>query len=99
MKRGLDYDSPEFGIKYASFLVKKLCGGQFSKVNFISKKNEYKKINFNKNLINKMIGIQIDDNKVIEILEKLGFSLKKLTKLIGKLSVLHGVMTSMVKWI
>ncbi len=77
-ERGLDYDSPEFGIKYATNFIQKICGGEMSTINFKSDKSDAKVIDFKLDLIEKLIGINIEENKIYEILTKLGFIINKM---------------------
>ncbi len=59
-------------------MIVKICGGEVSKLDIQStKKIETKKILFNPMLASKTIGIKINTNEIIKILEDLGFKVKK----------------------
>ena len=73
-ERGLDYDLPELVMHYAAGLVQKICGGKVSKIVSLQNKNENKKIIFNPEIILKLSGVIIENNKSLKILEKLGFN-------------------------
>ncbi len=74
-ERGLDYYSPETVMHYAASMVKKICGGKFSKiVNFkLEQKNRI--IKFDPNIVYKLIGVKIENELSKSILEKLGFKI------------------------
>ena len=79
-ERGLDFESPEFGILYASFLINKICGGSCSNIVSISQKLANREIKFDVNIVKKLTGVSIDETKIISILEKLGFKTEKKVK-------------------
>ena len=60
---------------YAAAMVKKICGGKFSKiVNFkLEQKNRI--IKFDPNIINQLTGVKIENELSRSILEKLGFKI------------------------
>ena len=74
-ERGLDYNSPEMVMHYASAMINKICGGKSSKiVNFkIEQKNRI--IKFDPNIINQLTGVKIENELSKSILEKLGFKI------------------------
>ena len=77
-ERGIDPNSIQIGLEKASELIVKICGGEVSKLDIQStKKIEIKKILFNPSLASKTIGIKINTNEIIKILEDLGFKTKK----------------------
>jgi|TARA_B110000977_G_scaffold11046_1_gene14390 phenylalanyl-tRNA synthetase beta chain len=73
-ERGLDYNSPELVMHYAALMIQKICGGKVSKIVSLQNKNENKKIIFNPEIILKLSGVIIENNKSLKILEKLGFN-------------------------
>ena len=80
-ERGIDPNSIAIGLEKASEMIKKICGGQISKLDIQStKKIEVKKILFDPTLASKTIGIQIKTFEIIKILENLGFKIKKKNK-------------------
>ncbi len=74
-ERGLDFNSPETVMHYAAAMVKKICGGKFSKiVNFkLEQKNRI--IKFDPNIVYKLTGVKIENEVSKSILEKLGFKI------------------------
>ncbi len=77
-ERGIDPNSISIGLEKASEMIVKICGGAVSKLDIqITKKPVVKKISFNPNLASKTIGIKIQNNEIIRILEDLGFKIKK----------------------
>ena len=77
-ERGIDPNSISIGLEKASEMIVKICGGTVSKLDIqITKKPVVKKISFNPNLASKTIGIKIQNNEIIRILEDLGFKIKK----------------------
>ncbi len=77
-ERGIDPNSISIGLEKASEMIVEICGGEASKLDIqSSKKIVNKKILFDPNLASKTIGIQIKNNEIINILEDLGFKLKK----------------------
>ena len=86
-ERGIDQLSIEDGLNKAAFLIKEICGGEISKID-IQKIESYKNkvIKFEPKIFEKITGFKISTKEMINILEKLGFKLKKEKKLF-KLSV------------
>jgi len=77
-ERGIDPNSILIGLEKASEMIVKVCGGEISKLDVQStKKILNKKIFFDPNLASKTIGIEIKNNEIINILEDLGFKIKK----------------------
>ena len=73
-ERGIDYLSIDWGVDIATQMIIDLCGGEVSEIVSDKIKNkESKKILFNSNLTKSHGGVNIDINKQIEILERLGF--------------------------
>ena len=80
-ERGIDPLSIEAGLNKAALLIKKICGGEISKID-IQKIGTYKTktINFDVNLFEKISGFKILIKEIIKILEDLGFKCKKQKK-------------------
>ncbi|MFL2903161.1 MAG: phenylalanine--tRNA ligase subunit beta [Candidatus Pelagibacter sp.] len=77
-ERGIDPMSIEDGLNKAASLIKKICGGQISKID-IQKIGTYKTrtIKFDFNLFEKISGFKISIKEMLKILEDLGFKFKK----------------------
>ncbi len=77
-ERGIDPLSIENGLNKAALLIKKICGGEISKID-IKKIETYKNrtILFDPNLFEKISGFKISTKKMLRILENLGFKFKK----------------------
>ena len=77
-ERGIDPLSIEEGLNKAALLIKKICGGEISKID-IQKTSSHKNktLKFDINLFEKVSGFKIPANKMIKILEDLGFRAKK----------------------
>ncbi len=77
-ERGIDPLSIEDGLNKAAKLIKKICGGEISKID-IQKIETYKtkKIIFDPNIFEKVSGFKISLKEMIKILEDLGFKIKK----------------------
>ncbi len=86
-ERGIDQLSIKDGLNKAAFLIKEICGGEISKID-IQKIEPYKNkvIKFEPKTFEKITGFKIPNKEMINILEKLGFKLKKEKKFF-KLSV------------
>ncbi len=86
-ERGIDQLSIEVGLNKAAFLIKEICGGEISKIDN-QKIESYKNkvIKFEPKMFEKITGFKISTKEMINILEKLGFKLKKEKKFF-KLSV------------
>ncbi len=78
-ERGVDYEGTILGVDMAASLIKETCAdakiGELIDVK--SKEYEPTKIEFELDKINKLIGIDIDNKKAEESLEKLGFEIKE----------------------
>ena len=80
-ERGIDPNSISLGLKKASELIVKICGGNVSKIDIQkTKKIDDKKLLFDSNLVSKTIGIKIKIHEIIKILEDLGFKTKRKAK-------------------
>ena len=77
-ERGIDQLSIEDGLNKAALLIKEICGGEISKID-IQKIESYKNkiIKFEPKIFEKITGFKISTKEMINILEKLGFKLKK----------------------
>ncbi len=77
-ERGIDPNSIEEGLIKAASLIKKICGGEISKLD-IQKIETYKKISiiFPINLFQNITGFKISEKETIKILIDLGFKIKK----------------------
>ncbi len=86
-ERGIDHLSIENGLNKAAILIKEICGGEISKID-IQKIESYKNkvIKFEPKIFEKVTGFNISIKEMINILEKLGFKIKKEKKFF-KLSV------------
>ncbi len=77
-ERGIDPESIQLGLLKAAELIKKICGGEISKIDI--KKNENfkkKQIKFNIPFFEKITGFKVSDKDIIKILSDLGFKIKK----------------------
>mgnify|MGYP001368455464 CR=1 FL=1 len=86
-ERGIDPLSIESGINKAASLIQEICGGEISKID-VQKIATFKSqiVKFDTNSFEKISGFKISTKKMIEILENLGFKIKKDKKFL-KLSV------------
>ncbi len=80
-ERGIDQLSIEDGLNKAAFLIKEICGGEISKID-IQKIDSYKNkiIKFEPKTFEKITGFKISSKEMINILDRLGFKLKKENK-------------------
>ena len=86
-ERGIDPLSIEQGINRAVELIKKICGGEVSKIDIQKlEKFEKTKIEFDTNLFEKISGFKISTKEMTQILKHLGFEIK-LDKINLKLKV------------
>jgi phenylalanyl-tRNA synthetase beta chain len=77
-ERGIDPNSIKEGLKLATELILKICGGQASKFQITGKTNQKNKvINFQIEKFEKLIGISINAKEIDKILSSLGFKCKK----------------------
>jgi phenylalanyl-tRNA synthetase beta chain len=76
-ERGIDPLSIEQGINRAVELIKEICGGEESKIDIQTlEKFEKTKIEFDKNLFEKISGFKISTKDMLQILKNLGFEIK-----------------------
>ena len=80
-ERGIDPLSIEDGLNKAALLIKKICGGEISKID-VQKIETFKTktIKFNLNLFEKITGFKISTKEILQILDKLGFEFKEVKK-------------------
>ena len=87
-ERGVDPEIALYALKRAALLIKKICGGEISKID-IQKIETYRTrtIKFNFNLFEKITGFKISTKEILKILQDLGIKLKRKKKFfsIGKL--------------
>tara|TARA_B100000989_G_scaffold294899_1_gene274838 strand:+ start:4767 stop:7136 length:2370 start_codon:yes stop_codon:yes gene_type:complete len=77
-ERGIDPNSVELGLETAAKLITSICDGEVSKFDIQKNKNfKPREINFDPSMVSKIIGIKVNSNQILKILEKLGFNLKK----------------------
>ena len=77
-ERGIDPNSVELGLETAAKLITSICDGEVSKFDIQKNKNfKPREINFDPSMVSKIIGIKVNLNQILKILEKLGFNLKK----------------------
>ena len=77
-ERGIDPASIEAGLNKAALLIKKICGGEISKINVQKIENfKIKTIKFDPNFFGKVSGFKIPNKEMLKILEDLGFKYKK----------------------
>jgi len=77
-ERGIDPNSIEDGLEFATALILEICGGQASKFVMTGKtKKKNKIINFQTDKFEKLIGIPITINEIDKILSSLGFKCKR----------------------
>ena len=77
-ERGIDPLSIKKGLNKAALLIKKICGGEISKID-IQKNETYKTktIIFDPEMFEKISGYKISTKEMLKILEHLGFKSKK----------------------
>ena len=77
-ERGIDPESIQLGLLKAAELIKKICGGEISKID-IKKNKNFKKnqIKFYIPFFEKITGFKVNDKEIIKILSDLGFKIKK----------------------
>lgn len=77
-ERGIDPESIELGLLKGAELIKKICGGEISKID-IKKNTNIKKIQikFEIPFFEKITGFKVSDKEIVTILSNLGFKIKK----------------------
>ncbi|MCX8082067.1 MAG: phenylalanine--tRNA ligase subunit beta [bacterium] len=77
-ERGISKDICKMGMSRATFLIKKICKGNIGPLSESSdKKISLPDIKFDMEKMNKLAGIEIEENFVIDLLTSLGFKYKK----------------------
>lgn len=77
-ERGVDINSCIAGIEFATQLITEICGGEVAEIKLVgNQKTEDKKIEFDLTKIKKLLGIEIAENKVLQILADLNFTAEK----------------------
>ncbi len=99
-ERGIDYKTTELALNFATYLILTICGGESSEivratpcsdthlcVNGKSKKFEDRKLSFNISDVELILGLKIDRQDVIDILNKLGYIVEENTKNLDNLQL------------
>ncbi len=73
-ERGLDFECPDWAVYYTTDLIKEICGGSSSYLDYYSQNIEKKTIDFNPNQVERLTGVKIGEDKMSKILSTLGFS-------------------------
>ena len=82
-ERGIDPQSIEEGLIRSANLIQEICGGEIGKVEIQKIKNfKTTEINFDQKLFEKIMGLKISSSEVTNILNNLGFKIKKSKKLL-----------------
>ena len=82
-ERGIDPQSIEEGLIRSASLIQEICGGEIGKVEIQKIKNfKTTEINFDQKLFEKIMGLKISSSEVTNILNNLGFKIKKNKKLL-----------------
>ena len=82
-ERGIDPQSIEEGLIRSASLIQEICGGEIGKVEIQKIKNfKTTEINFDQKLFEKIMGLKISSSEVTNILNNLGFKIKKSKKLL-----------------
>ena len=80
-ERGIDPQSIEEGLIRSASLIQEICGGEIGKVEIQKIKNfKTTEINFDQKLFEKIMGLKISSSEVTNILNNLGFKIKKSKK-------------------
>ena len=73
-ERGVDPEYVIEGLNLATQMILDLCGGEAGEISLVDNlKFQPKKIKFDPKLVNKLTGIEIPNDKIVKILESLGF--------------------------
>ena len=82
-ERGIDPQSIEEGLIRSASLIQEICGGEIGKVEIQKIKNfKTTEINFDPKLFEKIMGLKISSSEVTNILNNLGFKIKKNKKIL-----------------
>jgi len=75
-ERGVDPQYVIEGLNLATQMILDLCGGEAGEISLVDNlKFQPKKIKFDPKLVNKLTGIEIPNDKIVKILESLGFDI------------------------
>ena len=75
-ERGVDHEYVIEGLNLATQMILDLCGGEAGEISLVDNlKFQPKKIKFDPKLVKKLTGIEIPNDKIIKILESLGFDI------------------------
>ena len=75
-ERGVDPEYVIEGLNLATQMILDLCGGEPGEISLVDNlKFQPKKIKFDPKLVNKLTGIEIPNDKIVKILESLGFDI------------------------
>ena len=75
-ERGVDPEYVIEGLNLATQMILDLCGGEAGEISLVDNlKFQQKKIKFDPKLVNKLTGIEIPNDKIVKILESLGFDI------------------------
>jgi len=74
-ERGVDQKTCQQGIEMATKLILEICGGEASEIKLVGKIDNQKTIKFDFKKIVELIGINIDKEIVLKILNSLGFKI------------------------
>ena len=75
-ERGVDPEYVIEGLNLATQMILDLCGGEAGEISLVDNlKFQPKKIKFDPKLVKKLTGIEIPNDKIIKILESLGFDI------------------------
>ena len=75
-ERGVDPEYVIEGLNLATQMILDLCGGEAGEISLVDNlKLQPKKIKFDPKLVNKLTGIEIPNDKIVKILESLGFDI------------------------
>ena len=74
-ERGVDNTLTEFVLDYTTKLILEICGGDASNIVKQEEKSELRKLELNYNDIERVLGLKIEEDKVLEILNTFGYEI------------------------
>ncbi len=74
-ERGVDNALTEFVLDYTTKLILEICGGDASNIVKQEEKSELRKLELNYNDIERVLGLKIEEDKVLEILNTFGYEI------------------------
>jgi phenylalanyl-tRNA synthetase beta chain len=86
-ERGVDPCLQLKAITYAASLITKYCGGQIGEISHIGQEISQKSLQLSINIVNRILGIEIDQRQIIDILIALGFAVEVINSELLKLQV------------